>query len=65
MRKLGFSVIKISESEEVGDEIKEEGFMIFLEQGLENYLVNNIEKLEEGLKLIGRQVEVITGREVY
>lgn len=62
LRKLGFVVIKISEEEEVSEEETEEGFMISLERDLEDYLANNIEDLEKGLRLVGRQVEVANGR---
>jgi len=58
LSRLGFEVVK--RAEEVEEE--EEEFFISLERDLENYLANNLEILEKGLKLVGRQVEVATGR---
>ena len=58
LRKLGFEVVR--RTEEVEEE--EEEFFISLERDLENYLASNIEILERGLRLVGRQVEVATGR---
>ena len=59
LRRLGFKVVKITETEE---EVEEEELMLSFEQDLEDYLASNIEALEKGLKLVGRQVEVATGR---
>ena len=58
LRKLGFKIVKITETEEV----EEEEFMLSFERDLEDYLASNLEALEEGLKLVGKQVEVATGR---
>ena len=62
LRRLGFKVIRAARIEEEEIEEEEEGFMLSFERDLEDYLASNIEVLEKGLRLVGRQVEVATGR---